>query len=649
MHLRSLDAQFRAAFAAPALLANDPPMYMTLYLPASRLPDRFKPTRDHFLTIAPRTFTIELFEEKVLAVEGPARSLAVTASAVLPPIFEGCAPSFLASSVASASVATATEVAAVASCNKGGKKGGKKGGGDGGSGSGGGGGGGGGGGSGGGGSPGGSGSGDPGSGSVEPQQQPELHLGAVEVASAFPASIACTGSITEAASLSFTLDSGASIYFFCDCTELTPLCTPISVALSDFAAGPAVAHCTTTLPCPTAPSRVLTGYYTPSFSRNLMGVSHLHNLGVVTTFPLVEPVASCPVGVTGAHLATLHREPGFGLYSLHTGSHHLGQVRLLLRLATAGHSPTRRSSGTTARLSGGLWAHSDLLLNKPFYPNGLVVGILTWYQSEGLGFESQCVHFGHPSAGGCQRSTDDPRLILGKGYRHVGLGGYGHTDPLLNKPFYPNGLVVGILTVAPTKSSPSQRPVPVVSGGVGGAAAEGEGIGATGAGGASSGGAGGVGVEAPPVEDTAVSSRRSHPTSPPGFLSVPQFPPCSSLRPVAMEPGGAVGRGSGSRGAGAGGAGTSAPTPGTVHLLTHQQRLLQLDWEDQEWLARVEDQWNQQQQEGVPEEPHPQPQVQLPPQQKRVEEESRPQQQVQLQPQQERVEKSRPQKVQLQP
>ncbi|CAI7866044.1 unnamed protein product [Closterium sp. NIES-54] len=59
--------------------------------------------------------------------------------------------------------------------------------------------------------------------------------------------------------------------------------------------------------------------------------------------------------------------------------------------------------------------------------------------SEGLGFESQCVHFGHPSAGGCQRSTGDPRLILGKGYRHVVVGGYGRTDPLLNKPFYPNG------------------------------------------------------------------------------------------------------------------------------------------------------------------------------------------------------------------
>ncbi|CAI7893458.1 unnamed protein product [Closterium sp. NIES-54] len=44
------------------------------------------------------------------------------------------------------------------------------------------------------------------------------------------------------------------------------------------------------------------------------------------------------------------------------------------------------------------------------------------------------------------RSTGDPRLILGKGYRLVVLGGYGRTDPLLNKPFYPNGLVVGILT-----------------------------------------------------------------------------------------------------------------------------------------------------------------------------------------------------------
>ncbi|CAI7916809.1 unnamed protein product [Closterium sp. NIES-53] len=39
----------------------------------------------------------------------------------------------------------------------------------------------------------------------------------------------------------------------------------------------------------------------------------------------------------------------------------------------------------------------------------------------------------------CQRSNGDPRLILGKGYRLVVMGGYGRTDPLLNKPFYPYG------------------------------------------------------------------------------------------------------------------------------------------------------------------------------------------------------------------
>ncbi|CAI7933088.1 unnamed protein product [Closterium sp. NIES-54] len=50
--------------------------------------------------------------------------------------------------------------------------------------------------------------------------------------------------------------------------------------------------------------------------------------------------------------------------------------------------------------------------------------------SEGLGFESQCVRFGHPNAGGCQRSTRDPQLIPDKGYKHVGLEGYGRTHPL---------------------------------------------------------------------------------------------------------------------------------------------------------------------------------------------------------------------------
>ncbi|CAI7783555.1 unnamed protein product [Closterium sp. NIES-54] len=143
------------------------------------------------------------------------------------------------------------------------------------------------------------------------------------------------------------------------------------------------------------------------------------------------------------------------------------------------------------------------------------------------------------------------------------------------------------------------RPVPVVSGGAGGAVAEGEGAGAAGAGGVGSGGVGGVGMEVTPVEDTAASTRRPRPVSPPGFPSVPQFPPRSSLWPVAAEPGGVPtggtgglggvgGGGADSGGAGAGGTGTVAPTPCTVRFLTREQRLLRLEREEHERFERAQ-------------------------------------------------------------
>ncbi|CAI7837517.1 unnamed protein product [Closterium sp. NIES-53] len=101
----------------------------------------------------------------------------------------------------------------------------------------------------------------------------------------------------------------------------------------------------------------------------------------------------------------------------------------------------------------------------------------------------------------------------------------------------------------------------------GGADAEGEGT--AGAGGVDSGGTGAVGVEVTPLEDTAASSRRPRPASPPGFPSVPQFPPRSSLRPVAAEPGGVPTRGSGGpRGVSGGGAGSrGAGAGGTCYSL----------------------------------------------------------------------------------
>ncbi|CAI7812826.1 unnamed protein product [Closterium sp. NIES-53] len=69
------------------------------------------------------------------------------------------------------------------------------------------------------------------------------------------------------ASLSFTLDSGASQCFFRDHMTLTPLLAPFLVALEDPSSGPAVARNSTTLPCPVVPSGVLRGLQIPSFTR----------------------------------------------------------------------------------------------------------------------------------------------------------------------------------------------------------------------------------------------------------------------------------------------------------------------------------------------------------------------------------------------
>ncbi|CAI7731748.1 unnamed protein product, partial [Closterium sp. NIES-54] len=176
--------------------------------------------------------------------------------------------------------------------------------------------------------------------SRHPAASKHLCVGAVATTSLAPAFVADSGATSQTAQLSFTLDSRASSCFFRGNTDLTPLRTPVTVALADPSVGPIVAHCTTTLPFPMAPSGFLTGYYTPRFSRNLVGVSHLHYLGVVTTFPLNKPVASCTIGATGAPLATFHRDPGSGLYSLHTGSHHTGSgIPLSLATLPRSHAP----------------------------------------------------------------------------------------------------------------------------------------------------------------------------------------------------------------------------------------------------------------------------------------------------------------------
>ncbi|CAI7749595.1 unnamed protein product [Closterium sp. NIES-53] len=104
------------------------------------------------------------------------------------------------------------------------------------------------------------------------------------------------GAALEDASLSFTLDSGASHYFFRDCMTFTPLPTPVFVALADPTLGPVTARYTTTLLCPAIPSGSLTGFHVPSFLRNLVGVRPLvsQHVGV-----WIEPSGETAVCVDG--------------------------------------------------------------------------------------------------------------------------------------------------------------------------------------------------------------------------------------------------------------------------------------------------------------------------------------------------------------
>ncbi|CAI7800754.1 unnamed protein product [Closterium sp. NIES-54] len=126
------------------------------------------------------------------------------------------------------------------------------------------------------------------------------------------------GSPQAVASLSFTLDSGASQCFFRHHTTLTLLLSPVPVALADPSSGPAVARSSTTLPCPVVPSGVLRGLHIPSFTRKLVGVGYLQDRGITVTFVGDGRTAVCTHTVTGRILATFTREPRSGLYVLHT-------------------------------------------------------------------------------------------------------------------------------------------------------------------------------------------------------------------------------------------------------------------------------------------------------------------------------------------
>ncbi|CAI7751514.1 unnamed protein product, partial [Closterium sp. NIES-54] len=132
---------------AEFLASNPPPLWLTLYHLVTRLPDTLRSVRDHFLARCPTELTIAALEKELLAAEKSIVAVGASRGDPRTPFFEGCSPSPLLPSVASAAAVDllGTEQVALASAPSGrrsGKgRGGKGGGGDGGGGGGGGGGG----------------------------------------------------------------------------------------------------------------------------------------------------------------------------------------------------------------------------------------------------------------------------------------------------------------------------------------------------------------------------------------------------------------------------------------------------------------------------------------------------------------------------
>ncbi|CAI7866031.1 unnamed protein product [Closterium sp. NIES-53] len=104
-HLRTSDTRFRAALPAEFCAKYPPPMYLTLYYVVTRLPDSLRVVRDHFLSVCPTTLTVDLLEERLLAAEQSIVAVGASRGDPRTPIFEGCSPSPLLPSVASAAKA----------------------------------------------------------------------------------------------------------------------------------------------------------------------------------------------------------------------------------------------------------------------------------------------------------------------------------------------------------------------------------------------------------------------------------------------------------------------------------------------------------------------------------------------------------------
>ncbi|CAI7885591.1 unnamed protein product [Closterium sp. NIES-54] len=80
-------------------------MFITLYFIVTRLPDSLRSVRDHFLTLDPTSLIVDLLEQHLLAAATSAVAVGAARGTPCSPFFEGCSPSPLSSSFASAATA----------------------------------------------------------------------------------------------------------------------------------------------------------------------------------------------------------------------------------------------------------------------------------------------------------------------------------------------------------------------------------------------------------------------------------------------------------------------------------------------------------------------------------------------------------------
>ncbi|CAI7869650.1 unnamed protein product [Closterium sp. NIES-53] len=101
-HLCTSNARYCAALPADFLAKNPPPMYITLYFIVTRLLDSLCAVRDHFLALDPTALTVDLLEQHLLVAETSVVAVGAARGTPRTPFFEGCSPSPLAPSYASA-------------------------------------------------------------------------------------------------------------------------------------------------------------------------------------------------------------------------------------------------------------------------------------------------------------------------------------------------------------------------------------------------------------------------------------------------------------------------------------------------------------------------------------------------------------------